>query len=173
MKLLLKFGIVVVLVVSGYWYMQENLADKIVVTPPITDLEEETPVGNFGNSETKTKTELDAIFTYLPFLGFKFEDVIPVNGEDLYAVAGKRFAYESNVLEVYQLESSASATDLINQVKESMKVKRTVNGKSTDYVAITMNRYLCLIIEVNDPVSLLESYEFAKKTMKNLGMNFE
>lgn len=171
MKLLLKLSIVIVLVASGFVLWKENLTDGNPISPVTKDIDQ--AVANQESTKTSTKTELDAIFTYLPFLGFQFEDVVSVEGSDLHAVAGKRFVYDTNVLEVYQLENSSSASALLAQVKETKKVSRTINGKTNEYVAVTLNRYLCVIVEINDPVSLLEAYEFAQKTMKNLGMKYE
>ena len=174
MKLLLRLGVIVALVAFGYSFVSENWdAFKNILSVSNPGEEVDLPVGVQNPPVTETKTELDAIFTYLPFLGFKFDDVVPVDGSDLYAVAGKRFVYQTNVLEVYQLESSASANDLIAQVKDNMKITRKINGKNEEFLAIALNSYLCLVVDVNDPVALLESYELAKETMKNLGTNFE
>lgn len=175
MKLLLKLGIVIVLVAVGYTFVDANMEEikNFQLGNPSALGGEESPAGVIDQTKGESKSELDAIFMYLPFLGFQFEDVVSVDGSDLSAVAGRRFVYQSNVLEVYQLENSASAADLRKQVKDTMKVKRTVNGKTQHYVAVTMNQYICLLIDINDPVALLESYEFAKKTMKNLGIQFE
>lgn len=162
MKIVIRLFCIAGLIALGYIGFQTRFWEKM--PSPQSDLPVVTP------PQPEKASELDQIFTYLPFLGYRFEQVEDITDATLPVADGKRFVYQNNVLEVYQLDQSTEADTLKAQIKDTMKVQKQ-DGHT--YLAMTLQRYVILVVEANDPAALLDAYENATQMLGKLGVTLE
>ncbi len=162
MKIIIRLLCIAVLLSLGYIGFQSRFWEQMPL--PDNDLPVTSP------QDQEQPSELDQLFTYLPFLGYRFEQVEDVTESTFPAVDGKRFVYKNNVLEVYQLDGSAKADELSANAKEAMRVQKQ-DGHT--YLAVTLQHYLLLVIEANDPIALLDAYENASQMLEKLGITLD